>query len=130
MYGAIYRFFTILLMYIYWKATKGQVKILLKRSLQHILSTIILIYLPRYFFLIFLACSRKPFSKTSPHLEISPLIRIANQLFVSVWHKFSMKGHGAKVGPRHRDLGPRDPETRDAGPPSKFKSGHWDSPKV
>ena len=32
MYGAIYRFFTILLMYIYRKATKVQVKIVLKTS--------------------------------------------------------------------------------------------------
>ena len=54
MYGAIYRFFTILLMYIYRKATKVQVKIVLKTSLEQILSTmiLILIYLPRYFFLI------------------------------------------------------------------------------
>ena len=54
MYGAIYRFFTILLMYIYRKATKVQVKIILKTSLKHILSAIILIliYLPRYIFLI------------------------------------------------------------------------------
>ena len=54
MYGAIYRFFTILLMYIYRKATKVQVKIVLKTSLEHILITmiLILIYLPRYFFLI------------------------------------------------------------------------------
>ena len=52
MYGAIYRFFTILLMYIYRKATKVQVKIVLKTSLEHIFSTmiLILIYLPRYFF--------------------------------------------------------------------------------
>ena len=35
MYGAIYRFFTILLMYIYRKATKVQVKIVLKTSLEH-----------------------------------------------------------------------------------------------
>ena len=54
MYGAIYSFFTILLMYIYRKATKVQVKIVLKTSLEHILITmiLILIYLPRYFFLI------------------------------------------------------------------------------
>ena len=54
MYGAIYRFFTILLMYIYRKVTKVQVKIVLKTSLKHILSTIILIliYLPRYISLI------------------------------------------------------------------------------
>ena len=54
MYGAIYRFFTILLMYIYRKATRVQVKIVLKTSLEYILSTTILslIYLPRYFFLI------------------------------------------------------------------------------
>ena len=54
MYGAIDRFFTILLMYVYRKATKVQVKIILKTSLKHILSAIILIfiYLPRYIFLI------------------------------------------------------------------------------
>ena len=53
-YGAIYRVFTILLMHIYRKATKVQVKIVLKTSLEHILITmiLILIYLPRYFFLI------------------------------------------------------------------------------
>ena len=53
MYEAIYRFFfTILLMYIYRKATKVQVKIVLKTSLEHILMKmiLILIYLPRYFF--------------------------------------------------------------------------------
>ena len=55
MYGAIYRFFfTILLMYIHRKATKVQVKIVLKTSLEYILRTIIFIlfYLPKYFFLI------------------------------------------------------------------------------
>ena len=69
MYGAIYCFFTILLMHIYRKATKVQVKIVLKTSLEHILSTVIftLIYLPRYFFLILVcfSCSQKLFSKTS-----------------------------------------------------------------
>ena len=61
MYGAIYRFFTILLMYIYRKATKVQVKIVLKTGLEHILSTmiLILIYLPRYFVLI-LVCLLMP----------------------------------------------------------------------
>ena len=82
MYGAIYRFFTILLMYIYRKATKVQVKIVLKTSLEHILSTVMLnlIYLHRYFFLILVcfACSKISFSKTSSHLETSPLICIAN----------------------------------------------------
>ena len=65
MYGAIYRFFTILLMYIYRKATKVQVKIVLKTSLEHILSTmiLILIYLPRYFFLI-LVCLSMPVRKS------------------------------------------------------------------
>ena len=64
MYGAIYSFFTILLMYIYRKATKVQVKIVLKTSLEHILSTmiLILIYLPRYFFLI-LVCLLMPVRK-------------------------------------------------------------------
>ena len=54
MYGAIHRFCTILLMCIYRKATKVQVKIVLNTSLEHILSTIILILicLLRYFFLI------------------------------------------------------------------------------
>ena len=54
MYGSIYRFVIILLMYIYRKTTKVQAKIVLKTSLEHIFSTIILIliYLPRYFFLI------------------------------------------------------------------------------
>ena len=54
MYGAIYRFCTILLMRIYRKTTKVQVKIVLNTSLEHILSTIILILicLLRYFFLI------------------------------------------------------------------------------
>ena len=48
MYVAICRFFTILLMYLYRNATKVQVKIVLKTSLEHILSKIILIliYLP------------------------------------------------------------------------------------
>ena len=65
MYGAIYRFFTILLMYIYRKATKVQVKIVLKTSLEHILSTmiLILIYLPKYFFLI-LVCLLMPVRKS------------------------------------------------------------------
>ena len=64
MYGAIYRFFTILLMYIYRKATKVQVKIVLKTSLEHILSTmiLILIYLPRHFFLNFVWPARKSLS--------------------------------------------------------------------
>ena len=59
----------------------------LKTSLEHILSTIILIliYLPRYnfFLILFLfinGCPKKLFSKTSSHLVISPLICIANQL--------------------------------------------------
>ena len=65
MYGAIYRFFTILLMYIYRKATKVRVKIVLKTSLEHILSTmiLILIYLPKYFFLI-LVCLLMPVRKS------------------------------------------------------------------
>ena len=65
MYEAIYRFFTILLMYIYRKATKVQVKIVLKTSLEHILSTmiLILIYLPKYFFLI-LVCLLMPVRKS------------------------------------------------------------------
>ena len=65
MYGAIYSFFTILLMYIYRKATKVQVKIVLKTSLEHILSTmiLILIYLPRYFFLS-LVCLLMPVRKS------------------------------------------------------------------
>ena len=74
-------------MYTYRKATKVQVKMVLKTSLEHILSTIILIliYRPRYnFFLILvcllISCSKKPFSKTSSHLVISPFICIANQL--------------------------------------------------
>ena len=48
MYRAIYSFFTILLMYFYRKATKVEVKIVLKTSLEHILSTmnLILMYLP------------------------------------------------------------------------------------
>ena len=66
MYEAIYRFFfTILLMYIYRKATKVQVKIVLKTSSEHILSTmiLILIYLPGYFFLIFV-CLLMPVQKS------------------------------------------------------------------
>ena len=65
MYGAIYRFFTILLMYIYRKATKVQVKIVLKTSLEYILRTMILmlIYLPKYFFLI-LVCLLMPVRKS------------------------------------------------------------------
>ena len=65
MYGAIYRFFTILLMYIYRKATKVQVKIILKTSLEYILRTMILmlIYLPKYFFLI-LVCLLMPVRKS------------------------------------------------------------------
>ena len=34
-------------------------------------------------------------------------------------------GHGVKVGPGPRDTGPRDPV-----PPSKFKNGTRDPPKV
>ena len=66
MYGAIYRFFTILLMYIYRKATKVQVKIVLKTSLEYILSKIILIliYLPRYFFFLILVCLLMPVRKS------------------------------------------------------------------
>ena len=47
-------FFTVLLMYVYRKATKVQVKIVSKTILEHILSTVIfiLINLPRYLFLI------------------------------------------------------------------------------
>ena len=58
-------FFTILLMYIYRKATKVRVQVVLKTSLQHILSTmiLILIYLPRYFFLI-LVCLLMPARKS------------------------------------------------------------------
>ena len=58
-------FFTILLMYIYRKATKVRVQVVLKTSLQHILSTmiLILIYLPRYFFLIFV-CLLMPARKS------------------------------------------------------------------
>ena len=85
-YGAIYRFFNILLMCIYRKATKVQVKIVLKTSLEYILRTMILmlIYLPKYFFLI-LVCLLMPVRKSlsvknSSHLETSPLICIANQL--------------------------------------------------
>ena len=54
-----------LLMYIYSKATKIQVKIVLKINLGHILGTIILIlvYLPRYFFLI-LVCLLMPARKS------------------------------------------------------------------
>ena len=65
MYGAIYSFFTILLMYIYRKATKVQVKIVLKTSLEYILRTMILmlIYLPKYFFLI-LVCLLMPVRKS------------------------------------------------------------------
>ena len=50
--------------YIYRKATKVQVKTVLKTSLEHILSTmiLILIYLPRYFFLI-LVCLLMPVRK-------------------------------------------------------------------
>ena len=64
-YGAIYRFFNILLMYIYRKATKVQVKIVLKTSLEYILRTMILmlIYLPKYFFLI-LVCLLMPVRKS------------------------------------------------------------------
>ena len=69
-------FFTILLMYTYRKATKVQVKIVLKISLEYILNIIILtlIYLSRYIFLI-LVCLwmpvwKKPFDKNLFHLEI------------------------------------------------------------
>ena len=64
-YGAIYRFFNILLMCIYRKATKVQVKIVLKTSLEYILRTMILmlIYLPKYFFLI-LVCLLMPVRKS------------------------------------------------------------------
>ena len=52
-------FFTVLLMYIYRKATKVQVKIVSKTILEHILSTMIfiLIYLPRYLILVCLLIS-------------------------------------------------------------------------
>ena len=60
-------FFTILLIYIYSneKATKVRVQVVLKTSLEHILSTmiLILIYLPRYFFLI-LVCLSMPVRKS------------------------------------------------------------------
>ena len=60
-------FFTILLIYIYSneKATKVRVQVVLKTSLEHILSTmiLILIYLPRYFFLI-LVCLLMPVRKS------------------------------------------------------------------
>ena len=64
-YGAIYRFSNILLMCIYRKATKVQVKIVLKTSLEYILRTMILmlIYLPKYFFLI-LVCLLMPVRKS------------------------------------------------------------------
>ena len=64
-YGAIYRFFNILLMCIYRKETKVQVKIVLKTSLEYILRTMILmlIYLPKYFFLI-LVCLLMPVRKS------------------------------------------------------------------
>ena len=39
-------------------------------------------------------------------------------------------GHGVKVGPGPQDLGPQDPGIRDLRPPSKFKSGTRDPPKV
>ena len=75
-----------LLMYIYRKTTKVQVKIVLKISLEHILSAIILIlvYLPRYFFLI-LVCLLMPARKSlSVKLRLiqkpDRLICIANQL--------------------------------------------------
>ena len=53
----------ILLMYIDRKATKVQVKFVLKTSLEHTLSTtiLILIYLPRYFFLILFGLFEKAF---------------------------------------------------------------------
>ena len=69
MYGSIYHFVIILLMYIYRKTTKVQAKIVLKTSLEHILSIIILIliYFTEILFLNFglfiNACSKKPFSK-------------------------------------------------------------------
>ena len=82
MYRAIYSFFTILLMYFYRKATKVEVKIVLKTSLEHILSTmiLILIYLPKYFFLI-LVCLLMPVRKSlSVKLRLISLICIAHQL--------------------------------------------------
>ena len=52
---------------------------------------------------------------------------ISNQHWAYLWiNSLSFyTGHGVKVGPGPRDAGPRDP-----GPPSKFKSGTRDSPKV
>ena len=38
--------------------------------------------------------------------------------------------HGVILEPRPRDPKPRDPGIRDPGPPSKFKSGTRDPPKV
>ena len=38
--------------------------------------------------------------------------------------------HGVKVGPGRRDTEPWDPWSRHSGPPSKFKSGTRDPPKV
>ena len=81
MYGATYRFFTISLMYIYRKATKVQVKIVLKTSLEHILSTIILIliYLPRHFFLNFVWPVQKSLS-VKLHLIQKPVHWFALQI--------------------------------------------------
>ena len=86
MYGAIYRFCTILLMCIYRKATKVQVKIVLNTSLEHILSTIILILicLLRYFFLILVCLLMSVRKRVSVKLRLIQrpvhLICIANQL--------------------------------------------------
>ena len=81
-------FFTVLLMYIYRKATKVQVKIVSKTILEHILSTMIfiLIYLPRYLFLIlFFLLIHVPKSLSVKRRLIQkavhcPLLCIANQL--------------------------------------------------
>ena len=45
--------------------------------------------------------------------------------FMQCRQNLDLHWHGVKVGP-----GPRDPETRDSGPSSDFKSGIRNPPKV
>ena len=96
MYEAIYRFFTILLMYIYRKATKVQVKIVLKTSLEYILSKIILIliYLPRYFFFLILVCLLMSVWKSlSVKFRLISVHWYVLQIswLVFIWYKFLLK---------------------------------------
>ena len=97
-YGTIYHFATTLLMYIYRKATKVQVKILLKTTLQKILSMIILISISssRYFFLILVCLVMTVWKNLPAKIRIieKPVNWFVLQIswVVSIWYKFLLKG--------------------------------------